>query len=73
MLVLAVDGIDGENGVLANVGMSVFKAGTTRWNERFQEFRVLGDFLEETKCSTSNILVWMLLYYILGEVWGKMR
>jgi hypothetical protein len=61
VLIFAVDGVDGENGVLTNVGVSVFKAGSAGWDEGFEEFGVLGYFLKETECCTTNVLVRVLL------------
>ena len=57
----AVDGVEREDGVLANVGMAMFEALATSWDEGFEQFGVLGDFLEETKTCAANVFVWMLL------------
>jgi hypothetical protein len=36
-----IDGVDGEDGVFADVGMPVFQAGAACGNQRFEEFGVL--------------------------------
>lgn len=61
MLVLAVDGIHGKYGIFPDVGVSVLEARAACRNERFEEFGVFGDFLEETKRRTANIFIRMLL------------
>ena len=53
--------VDGEYCVLADVRVSVFEAGTADRDERFKDFDVLGDLLEETKRRASYVFVWMLL------------
>jgi hypothetical protein len=45
VLKLAVDGIDGKDSVLANVGVAVFKARATCRYEQFKKFGILGDIL----------------------------
>lgn len=49
MLKLAVDGVDCEYGVLAYVGMTVFEARSASGDEGLEEFRVFGDFLQESQ------------------------
>lgn len=44
MLKLGVDEVDCEYGVLADIGMTVFEAGSTRKDERLEEFRIFSDF-----------------------------
>jgi hypothetical protein len=61
MLEFAVDGIDGENSVLADVGVAVFKARATCRYERFKKFGILGNFLQKSECCAAYILVGMLL------------
>ena len=61
VLELLVYRVDGEYRVLADVRVSVFEAGTADGNERFKDFDVLGDLLEETKRRASYVFVWMLL------------
>jgi hypothetical protein len=36
-----IDGVDGEDGVFADVGMAVFQAGAACRNQRFEEFYIL--------------------------------
>jgi hypothetical protein len=40
--------------------MSVFQAGTTQWDERFEEFGVLVDFLEESEGCAADVFVGVL-------------
>jgi hypothetical protein len=61
VLELAVDGIDGKDSVLADVGVAVFKARATCRYERFKKFGILGNFLQKSECSAAYIFVWMLL------------
>jgi hypothetical protein len=61
MLMLTVYRVDGENGVFADVGVTVFKAGTAGWDQRFEKLGILGDFLEETKAGSANVFVGVLL------------
>lgn len=61
-LVFAVDGVDGKDGVFADVGVTVLEAGATDWDERLEEFDVLGDLLQESKGCTANVLVGVLLW-----------
>lgn len=60
VLMLAIDGVDGKNGILPYIGVSVLKAGANSWDEGFKELDVAGDLLEETKSCAANVFVWML-------------
>ncbi len=49
----------------------MFEACTARRDERFKQFCVLGDLLEEAKGCAANVLVWMLLHIVrLGAATG---
>ena len=61
VLELAVDGVDREDGVLADVGVSMFEAGAADWDEGFEDFDVFGDLLEEPERCTTDVFVRMLL------------
>lgn len=41
MLEFAVDCVDREDGVFADVGVAVFEAGTADWDKWLEEFGVL--------------------------------
>lgn len=60
MLKFAIYGIDGEDGVLSNVGVPMFKACATGRDEGLEEFGVFSDFLEETKGSATDVFVRMV-------------
>lgn len=49
MLELAVDGVDGEDSVFADVRLPVLQAGTAGGDKRFEELGVFEDFLEEAE------------------------
>lgn len=62
VLELTVDGVNGKDGVLSHVRVTVLETGAAGWDERLEKFGVLGDFLEESKGCTANVFVWVLLY-----------
>jgi hypothetical protein len=57
----SINGVDGENGIFANVGVTMLKTGTAGWDKRFEQFGVLGNFLEEPEGGATDIFVWVLL------------
>ncbi len=59
VLVLAVDAEDGEDGVLADVGMPKFKTGADSRDERFEELDVGRYFLKEAESCAANVFVWV--------------
>ena len=61
----AVDGVYREDGVFADVGMTMFQAGAADRDQRFEEFSIFRDFLEETEGCAADIFVWMLLEIII--------
>ena len=61
VLKFAVDGVDGKHGVLADVRVPVLQAGAASGDERFEEFGVFGDFLEEAEGCAADVLVGVLL------------
>lgn len=50
--------VDGD---FADVGVAVFEAAAADWDERLEEFGVLGYFLEEEEGCTANIFIGALL------------
>jgi hypothetical protein len=56
-----IDGVYCEDGVFADIRVTVFEAGAADWDERFEEFGVFGYFLEEAEGCAADIFVWMLL------------
>ena len=56
-----VDGVDGEDGVLADVRVPVLEARAADRNEGLQKLSVLGDLLEEAERRATDVLVGMLL------------
>lgn len=61
MLEFAVDGVDGKDGVFADVGVSVLEAGATDRNKGLEEFLVFGDLLKEAQSLAANVFVGVLL------------
>jgi hypothetical protein len=61
VLKFSIDGVDGEDGVFANVGVTVLEARTAGWNEGFEELCIFCDFLEETEGCATDVLVGVLL------------
>ena len=61
VLKLAVDGVDSEHGVFADVRVPVLQAGAAGGDEGFEEFGVLGDFLEEAEGCAADVFVGVLL------------
>ena len=61
VLKFAVDRVDGEDGILPDVGVTVLETGSTDGDEGLENLNVFGNLLEETQCCSSNILIWMLL------------
>lgn len=61
MFVLPVDGVHGEDGVLADVGVTVFEARAAGWDEWLQKLRIFRYLLQEAEGCTANILIGMLL------------
>jgi hypothetical protein len=41
---LAVDGVYRDDGIFADVGVTMFQAGAADRDQRFKEFRVVGNF-----------------------------
>ena len=60
VLVLAEDGEDGEDGVLADVGVPVLEAGADGGDEGLEELDVARDLLEEAEGCAANVLVRVL-------------
>ena len=60
VLVLAVDGEDGEDGVLGDVGVPVLEAGADCGDEGFEELDASRYLLEEAEGCGADVLVWVL-------------
>lgn len=58
---LAVDGVHGEDGVLADIRVPVLEACTTEGDERLEELYVFRDLLQEAEGRTADVLVGVLL------------
>ena len=61
VLVLPVDRVHGEDGVLAHVRVSVFQARAHGGDERLEQLGVLGDFLQEAERRAPDVFVGVLL------------
>ena len=61
VLVLPVDRVHREDGILAHVRVPVFEARTARRDERLEQLRVFGDLLEEAEGCTTDVLIGVLL------------
>jgi hypothetical protein len=61
MFEFTIDGVYCEDGIFADVGVTVLEAGAADWYERFEELGVFGYFLEEAKGCAADVFVWMLL------------
>ena len=61
VLVLAVDGVHGEDGVLAHVGVSVLEACAASGDKWFEKLDVFRDLLQEAKGRAADVLVGVLL------------
>ena len=58
---LAVDAVDGEDGIFADVGVSVLEAGAAGGDERLEELGVTGDLLEEAEGRAADVFIGVLL------------
>lgn len=61
MFEFAVDGVYGEYCVFADIGMTMFEAGAACGDEGFEEFGVLGDFLEKAESCAADVFIGVLL------------
>lgn len=61
VLKFAVDGIEGEDRVFANIRMSMFQTRAASGYEGFEEFLVLRYLLEEPQAGATDIFVGVLL------------
>src|ERR1700685_4272135 len=62
----AVDSVYCKDGVFADVGVAVFEAGATEWDEGFEKFGVPGDFLKEAQGCAPDIFIRVLLEVIVN-------
>lgn len=65
MLVLAIDGVHREDGVLADVRVPVLEACATEGDERLEELDVFRDLLQEAEGRATDVLVGVLLCVML--------
>lgn len=61
VLELAVNGVYSEDGVLAHVGVTVFKTRATDGDEGLENFDVLRKLLEEPERCSADVFIGMLL------------
>lgn len=61
VLEFTIDVVHGENSVLADVGVTVFEAGTACGDEGFKELLISRDLLQESESGATNVFVWVLL------------
>ena len=61
MLKLAVDGVNREYGIFADVGMTMLEAGAAGGDEGLEQLGFLGYLLKETESGSTDVFVWMLL------------
>jgi hypothetical protein len=62
MLEFLVDGVYCEHGIFADIAMTVFKAGTAGWDERFKQLGILRDLLKESKGRATDVFIGVLLF-----------
>jgi hypothetical protein len=61
MLGMLIDRVHGEDGILADIGMTVLETRTTRWNKWLEKFNFFGDLLKKAEGCTTNVFIRMLL------------